>query len=133
MPSGRTHDAITILLAIPAVVAAYAAAGKILPAAIVGGAFLFGGLMFGPDLDTVSRQYSRWWVLQPMWFPYRSFFKHRSRFSHGLIFGAFLRVVYFMGVLTIAVLIAALIFAIVTGSRAVEISTVQLAWADAGR
>ena len=71
--------------------------------AIIAIAFVFGGVMFGPDLDTVSRQYSRWFVFRFLWYPYRTFFKHRSRFSHGLIFGALVRVVYFLGVLTIAV------------------------------
>src|SRR4051794_30468309 len=97
MPSGRTHDAITFLLAAPAGAAAYAAAGNLSASLIVAGAFVFGGLMFGPDLDTVSRQYLRWSVFRFLWFPYRSFFRHRSRFSHGLIFGALLRVVYFLG------------------------------------
>src|SRR5688572_25545284 len=103
MPSGRTHDAITFLLTVPAAAAAYAASENLASAAVVGAAFLVGGLMFGPDLDTVSRQYSRWSILRFLWFPYRSFFKHRSRFSHGLIFGALFRAVYFLGILTLAV------------------------------
>lgn len=68
--------------------------------------------MFGPDLDTVSRQYSRWSVLKFMWFPYRSFFKHRSRFSHGLVFGALIRVVYLLGVLTLLAFAATLVYAV---------------------
>ncbi len=86
-------------------------------AAVVGAAFVFGGLMFGPDLDTVSRQYSRWFFLRFLWFPYRSFFKHRSRFSHGLIFGAFIRVIYFMGVLTLAAFAAFYIYAAYSGGK----------------
>lgn len=108
MPSGRTHDAITFLLTVPACVATFAATRDVWSSATVGAAFLFGGLMFGPDLDTVSRQYSRWFFLRFLWFPYRSFFNHRSRFSHGLILGALIRVVYFMGVLTLAAYLLAL-------------------------
>src|SRR6476661_7352967 len=106
MPSAKTHDAITFMLALPAASAAYAAMHHVPAALIVGIAFVFGGLMFGPDLDTISRQYSRWGVLRFLWFPYRHFFKHRSRFSHGLILGALIRVIYFMGVLTAGVFVA---------------------------
>lgn len=100
MPSGRTHDVITILLATPVAFAAYSATRNAQTAAVVATAFIFGGLMFGPDLDTVSRQYSRWSFFKSLWIPYRHFFQHRSRFSHGLLFGALFRVIYFLGVLT---------------------------------
>ena len=100
MPGARTHDAITFLLAVPSAIAAYSATRSVASAAVTAAAFVLGGLMFGPDLDTVSRQYSRWFLLKFLWFPYRHFFKHRSRFSHGLVLGALIRVVYFMGVLT---------------------------------
>lgn len=101
MPSGKTHDAVTIVLAVPAFAVAYAATGVVWPAVLVTAGFLFGGLMFGPDLDTSSVQFTRWSVLRVLWFPYRSFFRHRSRWTHGLLFGTLLRVVYFMGVATI--------------------------------
>lgn len=104
MPSGRTHDAITILLAVPACVAVYSFTGNTASASIVTLAFVFGGLMFGPDLDTVSRPYARWSFLRVLWVPYRHFFKHRSRFSHGLVLGALIRVVYFLGVISIIAL-----------------------------
>ena len=93
MPSGKTHDAITFLLTAPAFGAAYFALHDIVTATAVTAAFLFGGLMFGPDLDTASKQYSRWYIFRFLWFPYRVFFKHRSRWSHGLIFGTLFRVV----------------------------------------
>src|SRR5436190_9049930 len=112
MPSGKTHDAITLILAAPAFAVTYAATNSFPLSIVVAAAFIFGGIMFGPDLDTVSRQYSRWLIFRFIWLPYRRFFKHRSRFSHGLIFGALGRVVYFMGVLTLAVFFAAYIYAI---------------------
>jgi uncharacterized metal-binding protein len=56
---------------------------------------LFGGFMFGPDLDIQSRQYTRWGVFRFLWLPYRAMFRHRSRWSHGIIFGTLIRVVYF--------------------------------------
>jgi len=100
MPSGKTHDAVTVLLALPVFGLAAVATGDFWLASVFTAGFLFGGLMFGPDLDTASKQYSRWRIFRILWFPYRNFFKHRSRWSHGLLFGTLLRVVYFMGIAT---------------------------------
>jgi uncharacterized metal-binding protein len=132
MPSGRTHDAITFLLAFPACAAVYTVTNSLSAAAVVGIAFVFGGLMFGPDLDTVSRQYSRWSIFRFMWYPYRSFFKHRSRFSHGLVFGALLRVIYFMGVVTLIVFVVALAWAAVSGTRSIGTDSLVEAWRGLG-
>jgi uncharacterized metal-binding protein len=101
MPSGKTHDAVTFLLTAPVWAATWKITDNVPLAIIVTLMFLFGGLMFGPDLDTHSSQYTRWGVLKNLWYPYQIFFKHRSRWSHGLIFGTFLRIVYFVGVLTL--------------------------------
>lgn len=101
MPSGKTHDAITFLLAAPLFAASYSVTRSGPVSLAVVGAFMFGGLMFGPDLDTVSKQASRWGIFRPLWYPYRNCFKHRSRWSHGLIFGTLFRVVYFIGLSTI--------------------------------
>jgi uncharacterized metal-binding protein len=113
MPSGKTHDAITFVLAVPAFAAAYSVTRSTSLSLITAVAFIFGGLIFGPDLDTVSKQYSRWGIFRFLWFPYRSFFKHRSRWSHGLIFGTLIRVVYLLGVTTIA------LFAITYGAASI--------------
>ncbi|MEP7077345.1 MAG: metal-binding protein [Acidobacteriota bacterium] len=117
MPSGRVHDAITTFLAVPVLAAGYLATREVFPAMTVAAAFVIGGLMFGPDLDTVSRQYSRWWVLKGLWYPYRTFFKHRSRWSHGLVFGTLLRVIYFTGVVVLGGLAAAFVIELVSGER----------------
>jgi len=101
MPSGKTHDAVTFFLAAPVFAAAWRLSENIPVSITVTIAFLIGGLMFGPDLDTMSKQYTRWGFFRILWYPYQAFFKHRSRWSHGLIFGTFLRVVYFMGALTL--------------------------------
>ncbi len=101
MPSGKTHDAVTFLLTAPVWAAVWKITENIPLATIVTFTFLFGGLMFGPDLDTLSKQYTRWGIFKVLWYPYKVFFKHRSRWSHGLIFGTFLRVVYFVGILTL--------------------------------
>ena len=112
MPSGKTHDAITILLSPAVLCLSYAATHSSAFTFVATVAFLFGGSMFGPDLDTVSSQYSRWSIFRFIWYPYRTIFKHRSRWSHGLIFGTFFRVVYFMGVITLAAMLAAFLIGI---------------------
>jgi len=132
MPSGRTHDAVTFLLAAPAFAACYSLTGNAGAAGIMGLSFIFGGIMFGPDLDTVSRQYSRWGVFRFLWLPYRSFFKHRSRFSHGLIFGALLRVIYFLGAVSLAAFAAAYLAMTFSGGTLPNVSDVTGVWAAAG-
>jgi uncharacterized metal-binding protein len=132
MPSGKTHDAITIFLAVPVCAAAYLIT-RDLPAAVVTTlSFLFGGLMFGPDLDTTSKQFSRWSFLQVLWFPYKVFFKHRSRWSHGLIFGTLIRVVYFMGVMTIAAFVGAYAYATLTKGSLPDVFGLARSWKAIG-
>ena len=94
MPSGRTHDRITVW-SVPFVAGiAYflTQSGKF--ALILAGGFLFSGLMFGPDLDIYSVQYKRWGWFRWIWIPYRSAIRHRSNLSHGLIIGTILRLLY---------------------------------------
>jgi uncharacterized metal-binding protein len=47
-------------------------------------------------------------VFRFIWWPYKVMFRHRSRWSHGIIFGTLIRVVYFA--FMIALLAAAAIF-----------------------
>ena len=128
MPSGKTHDAITFILAVPAFAGAISLSGDLSFALTVTLGFLFGGLMFGPDLDTKSTQYSRWWALRILWLPYRSFFKHRSRWSHGLAFGALLRVVYFMGVATCVAFLVSLGYAAYIGGASPDVLNFARVW-----
>lgn len=128
MPSGKVHDLITFALAGPAGAAAYYASGEVSSAAMATGAFLFGGLMFGPDLDTVSRQYSRWSVLKIVWWPYRKCFLHRSRFTHGLLLGALFRVVYFLGVITLSAFAVSAMLASFSGRSAPGSELVMDSW-----
>ena len=129
MPSGKTHDAVTLVLGAPAFVATYIVTRDAWLASVVTVGFLFGGFMFGPDLDTASKQYSRWWVLKVLWFPYRSFFKHRSRWSHGLMFGSLLRVVYFMGMATCVAFLIVYAYTIYTGGELPGIWKFPMIWA----
>ncbi len=132
MPSGKTHDAITFLLAAPVAAIAYVLTTDIAFTAIAAAAFLFGGLMFGPDLDTQSKPYSRWGIFRVVWFPYRSVFKHRSRWSHGLVFGTLFRVVYFSGALTLLGALLLVIYAIFSGSELPNGVVIADAWRKIG-
>lgn len=132
MPGGKVHDAITILLAPPAFAICCAATADLGLSVTVTAAFLFGGFMFGPDLDTMSKQYSRWSIFRFVWFPYRSVFKHRSRWSHGLIFGTFFRVVYCFGIATIAGIAAYSASAWVFGSEFPNAGSVASTWEQIG-
>src|SRR3712207_4051725 len=108
MPSGKTHDMVTLVLAPPTFAAAWGLTGSLALAIVATAAMLFGGLMFGPDLDIQSKQYTRWGVFRFIWLPYKVIFRHRSRWSHGILFGTLIRVIYFTGV--IALLAAAAVY-----------------------
>lgn len=132
MPSGHAHDAITILLAAPAAVGTYALTRDLPTAVIVAAAFIFAGVMFGPDLDTKSNQYSRWGPLRLIWLPYRTIFRHRSRWSHGLIFGTLFRVVYFLGIATLVAFAALSAYAFVTNGDLPNLAVFVRTWESAG-
>ncbi|MBW4566959.1 MAG: metal-binding protein [Tolypothrix carrinoi HA7290-LM1] len=122
MPSGRTHDRIT-LWALPFVVAiAFWQTRNGNLTLLVAGGFMFGGLMFGPDLDIYSRQFQRWGWLRWIWLPYQKRLRHRSFFSHGPIIGTTLRVLYLTSLLAILS-----IFGLVVGAK---LGNVTLNWQD---
>ncbi|MUG91541.1 metal-binding protein [Scytonema sp. UIC 10036] len=120
MPSGQTHDRIT-LWALPFVTGVtfwQTKSGNL--TLLVAGGFLFGGLMFGPDLDIYSRHYQRWGFLRFIWLPYQKSLRHRSFLSHGPIIGTTLRVIY------LSTLVAILgILAVVVGDK---LWNMQLDW-----
>ena len=132
MPSGKTHDAVTFFLAPPVFVAVWKFTQSVPLAAIVTVAFLFGGLMFGPDLDTMSRQYTRWSFFRVLWYPYQAFFAHRSRWSHGFIFGTFLRIVYFMGALTLLSFVLTFIYTTFYGENGTSLLEFTRTWSLIG-
>ena len=98
MPSGKTHDIITV---VGAVVSApvwwyltteprdYSVGGTLV------GSILFSGLMLSPDLDLDSSIYHRWGPLKWLWLPYQKLVPHRSFLSHSML-GALLRIGYFL-------------------------------------
>lgn len=94
MPSGRIHDRITwACLPLVALFGGFLTHHVGFTLLMMGG-FLFGGLMFGPDLDVRSRQSKRWGWLGWIWRPYRSYLRHRSWMSHGPLAGTLGRLLY---------------------------------------
>jgi len=97
MPSGRVHDAITIVTA----AASVPVIARLHPSpdwASVGvgvGAYLFSGLALSPDLDVNSRAYRRWGVFRFFWLPYQILVPHRHWLSHSWLLGPLLRAFYF--------------------------------------
>ncbi|HEY9740809.1 MAG TPA: metal-binding protein [Coleofasciculaceae cyanobacterium] len=94
MPSGSTHDRITLwsLPVVTGLTVALTRSGNL--TLLVSGGFLFSGLMLSPDLDLRSRPFKRWGWLRWIWIPYQKAMHHRSVFSHGPIVGTTLRVLY---------------------------------------
>ncbi|EDX83736.1 hypothetical protein S7335_1433 [Synechococcus sp. PCC 7335] len=94
MPSGRTHDRITLWCLPFVTVSAFGLTYSVPLTVIVSLSFLVGGFMLGPDLDIRSIQYVRWGLLRWIWLPYQITIKHRSQLSHGPVIGTALRVAY---------------------------------------
>ncbi|NEP14112.1 MAG: metal-binding protein [Symploca sp. SIO2C1] len=108
MPSGQTHDRIT-LWSLPVITALTLATTRNSDLTLlVAGGFLFSGLMLSPDLDLRSRPFKRWGWLRWMWIPYQKMMRHRSVFSHGMLIGTTLRVLYLISwVIVLTVIIVA--------------------------
>ena len=98
MPSGKTHDFLAYSTTIGSsyLLWHFNLINDLNCIGIFAIASLFGGLMFGPDLDTRSVQYKRWWILKFIWLPYQAF-GHRSKRtqSHDALFGPLVRIIYF--------------------------------------
>ena len=94
MPLGRQHDRIT-WSSLPFVVGVSFWITKRWDLTVITSiAFVFSGLMFGPDLDIYSLQYNRWGILKGFWEPYQRSMRHRSFLSHGFLVGTLVRVWY---------------------------------------
>lgn len=103
MPNGRTHDLISTFT-IPIVgIGAQIISTDIKTTLILTSAYVFASFMFNGDLDTNSRPYNRWWVFKMIWVPYQVMFDHRSIWTHGLILGTVIRLLY-LGIIPVAIL-----------------------------
>ena len=115
MPSGKTHDRITLWSLPWVVVLALLLTRNGNLSLIVAGAFLFSGLMFGPDLDIYSVQFKRWGILRIIWLPYQNLVRHRSLISHGLIIGTIARSIYLLSFLSLLGVFAITIAQLIAG------------------
>jgi uncharacterized metal-binding protein len=115
MPSGKTHDQITFLLTIPTFLAAYFFTNKVEEAILATLAMVFGGLMFGPDLDINSKQYYRWGIMRFLWWPYQKIFNHRSMFTHGIFVGTLVRIMYFFLMIVLVTFLSVCLAEIING------------------
>ena len=124
MPSGRTHDRIT-MYTLPFVAGVTFWQTRSSNATLlVAGGFLFGGLMFGPDLDIYSVQFQRWGFLRWIWLPYQKSLRHRSFLSHGPIIGTILRILY------LGCLLAILAISLLTIAQ--KLGNLSFTWQDLG-
>ncbi len=105
MPSGKTHDKITVVTAALAVpVWWFAAPVRDFVSLIIAlGAYVFSGFWLSDDLDTNSVSYKRWGAFRWLWWPYQKLVPHRSWVSHGLGVGPLIRVLYFVLMLWLVV------------------------------
>ena len=94
MPSGKTHDRITLWCIPWVVLMAQLVARHWGYTLLVVTGFVFAGLMFGPDLDVRSVQSKRWGTFAWIWRPYRKSLRHRSWLSHGFLTGTIVRLLY---------------------------------------
>lgn len=131
MPSGRTHDSIT-LWSLPLIAGAtFERTHSASLTLILSGGYLFSGLMFGPDLDIHSQQYKRWGILRWIWLPYRRSMRHRSFLSHGVIVGTLIRIVYLLSWLLAALGLVGLLSAIayvLVGEAATWMQAIERYW-----
>ena len=97
MPAGKTHDKVTLWLTPLIIGGSFGVTRNDRLTLLMAIAFVFSGLMFGPDLDIYSRQYQRWGWLRWIWLPYRKLLRHRSPLSHGFLIGTGLRLLYVGG------------------------------------
>jgi len=100
MASGSSHDRGTLWLALPFGLLCWPFLGWI-GSASAALAFLVGGLLLSPDLDTRSRPTRRWGPLRLLWWPYRKLLRHRSLLSHGPVLGTLGRLGYLGGLVLV--------------------------------
>jgi uncharacterized metal-binding protein len=92
MPSGNVHDTVNTV-ALTGYVAYSVATQQTdwLPTAI---GLAVGTLWLSPDLDLKSEPYYRLGPFRVLWMPYVKIMPHRSIWSHGLIIGDIIRLLY---------------------------------------
>lgn len=96
MPNGKTHDIISTITTPIVSVVTYHLSNDVNTTIIITLSYVFSSLMFNGDLDIVSRPYNRWFILKFIWIPYQKIFYHRSFYTHGIIIGTTIRLLYLL-------------------------------------
>jgi len=98
LPSGKTHDKLTVVTAVAAVPIWWVATPvkDWVSLTIALAAYVFSGFWLSDDLDTNSISYKRWGAFRYLWWPYQRLVPHRSWVSHGIGVGPLIRVLYFL-------------------------------------
>jgi uncharacterized metal-binding protein len=94
MPNGKTHDKVTLIILPIIIIASIYFLNNIGNFLILVLSYLFSSFMFNGDLDMNSKPYNRWFILKMIWIPYQLLFNHRSIFTHGIIIGTLVRLIY---------------------------------------
>ena len=103
MPNGKTHDKITLITTPFLGGFCYLIVGDIKTTIFLMFGYIFASFMFNGDLDTNSRPYNRWWLLKMIWIPYQLMFSHRSIWTHGIVLGTVVRLLYVLAIPTLIV------------------------------
>lgn len=94
MAKTKTHDFISLILLPVIMIFTYQIINNYIITGIIVISYLFSSFMFNGDLDMHSKPYNRWYFLKMIWIPYQLIFKHRSIFTHGILIGTIIRLIY---------------------------------------
>ena len=104
MPNGKSHDRIThyttplVGLGTIAILLnlnnGMTLLSVLIITLIIMSTYFFASMMFNGDLDMHSKPFNRWWVFKMIWIPYQLMFAHRSFWTHGIIIGTVVRLLY---------------------------------------
>ncbi|MFW6225362.1 MAG: metal-binding protein [bacterium] len=94
MPNGKTHDIITLITTPVVGLIGYNILDDYRLFLLLIISYIFSSFMFNGDLDTNSSVYNRWWFFKVIWVPYQIIFNHRSIFTHGIIIGTIVRLIW---------------------------------------
>lgn len=116
MPSGQTHDQISLVAAPIVAMATYRITGDTGLAIAATSGHLFSSFLLSPDLDLHSNPYKRWGWLRWIWIPYQKQLKHRSIWSHGFLIGTTGRCLYLAIALSLAAALSFALFILVSAT-----------------
>ncbi|MFW6243065.1 MAG: metal-binding protein [bacterium] len=94
MSCGRTHDLISLIFTPFVLLISLSILDNLILTGVLISSFIFSSFMFNGDLDIKSSPYYRWSIFRFIWIPYQMIFRHRSVFTHGLIIGTLVRLIY---------------------------------------